>query len=866
MTLVVVLGLLVWAAVRWGPFKDQSAVGRGHAHAPAAPEVPPWLEVRVVDDATGKPAARANVRVIDHGAGRGTPPVQAVTDDEGIARLSGRRPTGTFHVVAVRADFRARIASRKLLGGDGPRVEMELRLQHDSAFDGPAVQLGVRVVDADGYALAGVPVALFDAYASPLETWRRLDTSTAQPTKLLETDVYGVVRFPGPLEGAVTVQARPADRAWATAEVRPQPGPDTTPSVRLVCADEVPVTVHLTHPPGPRTTITAVAPVWFQPLEWSTTHPQAVSERFDAVLEDVATLRLPRHTPSRREDWPDNYARLERAPAGLVLQAGPDLTLFAGWPVDPDATPHVVEVPETCAFRLRVIRAGTGVTVDGARVHVRSEALRAAGDVGAASRGLTDLRGFATVRCVPGRVTDIVVEDPRGFEHRVLIPTGKRPRTGGDGESVRNEPFYVEVPEAAPVVAGRVVMGPFGGSLADVAPILVACLDPLTGAVQRQLAGAEGRYEFNVRSGSYCQLVARAAGWTSQILSARHYDQLELRPVDLVLGRVVDADAIGVAGAVVRREYRATEEFHAALWGARGIGLDRTVSGTDGAFELELENDAQRVSVSAIHPSHRRGKLRIGSRTGVEDLTRPAGWRPAEPIVLGSPAEDDVRLVDTTGAPLPTVLLRIVSGFGREERPHPTSRSDANGRVSIFGALDHARASVVDPDLAWGGCPGSVSLSAPESRTLTLRRIRDVTLLVVDTTGRALPRMVLDVRLADDGGAPDDCWDPRGTLLMTDDEGTITLRSVSAERPMQVRTSDPEAREGQWQFPADARSIRCAVTLLTPAELRRLARIDVELQELAGLDAALHPGRTRRDEMRAELRAEQAQIRRHGLR
>ncbi|MCA9317588.1 MAG: hypothetical protein KDB73_19040, partial [Planctomycetes bacterium] len=79
-------------------------------------------------------------------------------------------------------------------------------------------------------------------------------------------------------------------------------------------------------------------------------------------------------------------------------------------------------------------------------------------------------------------------------------------------------------------------------------------------------------------------------------------------------------------------------------------------------------------------------------------------------------------------------------------------------------------------------------------------------------------------------------------------------------------SSDPEARDGAWLAPAEARTFRCEVTLLTPAELRRLARIDVELQELAGLDAVLHPGRARRDEIRAELRAEQAQIRRHGLR
>ncbi|MCB9902418.1 MAG: hypothetical protein H6826_13830 [Planctomycetes bacterium] len=875
MTLVVVLGLLAWAALRWGPFQDQSAVGRGHAHAPAALEVPPWLEVRVVDDATGKPAARANVRVMDHGAGRGTPPVQTLTDDEGIARVRGRRPSGAFHLVAVSSDFRARALERKVLADVAPTAHVELRLQPDPAFESPGVQVAVRVVDAEGCGLPAVPVALFAGYASPLETWRRLDTSAARPTQIVDTDAYGVARFAGPLEGPVTVQARPADRAWATAHLRWPLRPDSNHAFRLVCAEEVPVEVRLIQPSLGEAPITAVSPLWFHPLDWSTAQPEAISERFTPVHGDRASVALPVHPSSPLDEplddglaagLPANLPRLGRQPAGLVMQAGADLTLFAGWPTDPGEGPVLVQVPGTTTFRLRVIRAGTGVTVDGARVHVRSETLHVAWDVGAASSAVTDLQGFVTVRCVPGLITDIVVEDPRGFEHRVPLATGKRPRAGGDGESAPEEPFYVEVPEVPPTVAGRVVMGPLGGSLEDAAPILVACLDPSTGALQRQLVESDGRYAFAVRSGSYCQIMARAAGWASDVESALHVDELELRPTNLVLGQVVDSTGTSVAHARVRAQGSYWREPELRLTGATGLGLQIGRSDAAGRFAIEMPGEDDLIHLEA-GPATLLGRRESHIVSwSVDDMMLPRGRQDGGPLALTPRTDPGLRIVDVNGLPLPAIRSRVSYGPWWERsswRPRPT---DALGHVSIQEEAEGAVVALLEPDLV--DVRGRWVFKAPKDNLdeLTLRRVRDVKVLVVDSAGNTLPRFVMDVRpevTADELSGPQD---PRGTLLLTDDEGAITLRRVPAEVPVRIRSSDPEARDGAWLAPAESRTFRCEVNLLTPAELRRLARIDVELQELAGLDAALHPGRARRDEIRAELRAEQAQIRRHGLR
>ncbi|MEZ6010211.1 MAG: hypothetical protein R3F05_20950, partial [Planctomycetota bacterium] len=665
-----------------------------------------WLEVRVVDDATGKPAPRANVRVMDHGARRGTPPLQAVADDEGVARFNLWRPSAGYHVVAVSSDFRSRALVERQVRPKDPKAHVELRVQPDPAFQGPAVQVGVRVVDADGQSLAGVPVALFESTVSPLETWRRLDTATGKPSSLVVTDAYGVARFPGPLEGSITVQARPLDRAWATAEVRPQPGPWSTPSMRLVCADEVGVDVRLVHPPGDRTSITAMAPLWFHPIDWSTTPHEAISERFTSVVDDCATLPLPKHTSSRGADWPDNCARLGRPPAGVVMQAGPDLTLFAGWPAESNAEPVSVRVPSITTFRLRVVRAGSGVTVDGARVHVRSETLDSTWDVGAASRALTDLRGFATVQCVPGRITDIVVEDPRGFEHRVPLPTGKRPRTGREGTVADPEPFYVEVPEVTPRVTGRVVMrpheGPPSGSMDDVAPILVACLDPSTGVLQRQIVGPDGRYEFAVRSGAYCQIVARAAGWTSEIVSARHYDELELQPSSLLVGRVLDVERRGLADVqVVLGSNRWSPYGPERLWGAAGVGLDAAFSGGDGRFSLEVHAGEDFAALTTEHPRYGRGSTTYVISKCVQDVSREDKGPRDAPLVLPPIASTGVGIhfVDVAGLPIPGVRMKVVSQPWWEGGAWRPSPSNARGFVYLGASRERERAELLEPDL-----------------------------------------------------------------------------------------------------------------------------------------------------------------------
>jgi len=239
-------------------------------------------------------------------------------------------------------------------------------------------------------------------------------------------------------------------------------------------------------------------------------------------------------------------------------------------------------------------------------------------------------------------------------------------------------------------------------------------------------------------------------------------------------------------------------------------------------------------------------------------------YKAGDPLLLPTPSEPGFCMLDVAGRPLPEIRLRAWTGPWWERTGWRLPATDVLGHVSIRADGESPRVVLLEPDLA--GVRGARSFDVPEDelRDMTLRRVRDVQLLFVDPDGQVLPRLVVDVRPADaDDAYP---WDPRGTLLVTDDEGTLTLPCVPAERSVLLRTSDPTVRDGSWRVPAEVRALRCEVTPLTLVETRWLARLDAELLDLAELDQMSRPGRAERDERRRELRRQQAEIRKHGLR